>query len=215
LHIDGPVGSGKSSTASLLARIFGDESLYSAKQINYGLLKILSETLRPIVFDDLGGNPPPNLTRALRRAYESETEHRGNRDQTLTEYALTAPIVAIGEMGRSDMALMERCTTVHFDSAFTDENRRAFETLMELDLQGFATEYRLSVNVEKILESELPQISGWIPNSTSPRIADNIKAIAFGLKAFYEFGIIQGIYHFADRGRFRIYNAVQSLLSTA
>ena len=203
----GTQGGGKTSLLEMLMSLHGydDPVVSSCTMKQFPMLKLLSSTNAvPVVLDefkpyDMRDGQVMDLTRMLRKVYRGEIEDKGNPDQTVTHYHLTAPVVLCGESKVMESAVLERVLI----AGFTDEIKRntscqtAFRLLKGLDLQAFMTRYTpfcLGVDVAARLANAEAVVKVAVKGkSVAPRIHDNIIAMVFGLTLMQDFAALHGV----------------------
>ncbi|MCB1060971.1 MAG: hypothetical protein KDB65_12115 [Calditrichaeota bacterium] len=203
----GTQGGGKTSLLELMMSLHGydDPVVSSCTMKQFPMLKLLSSTNAvPVVLDefkpyDMRDGQVMDLTRMLRKVYRGEIEDKGNPDQTVTHYHLTAPVVLCGESKVKESAVLERVLI----AGFTDEIKKnsacqtAFRSLKGLDLQAFMTQYIpfcLGVDVAaRLADAENTAKALYGDKHVAPRIQNNITAMVFGLTLMQDFAAKYGI----------------------
>ncbi|MBL0061264.1 MAG: hypothetical protein IPP40_07215 [bacterium] len=203
----GTQGGGKTSLLELMMSLHGydDPTVSSCTMKPFPMLKLPSSTNAvPVVLDeykpyDMRDGQVMDLSRMLRKVYRGEIEDKGNADQTVTHYHLTAPVVLCGESKVKESAVLERVLI----AGFTDEIKKnaacqsAFKILKGLDLQAFMTRYipfclGEDVNV-RLQDAEATAKLALAGKSVAPRIQNNITAMVLGLTLMQDFAVLHGI----------------------
>ena len=203
----GTQGGGKTSLLEMLMSLHGydDPVVSSCTMKPFPMIKLLSSTNAvPVVLDeykpyDMRDGQVMDLTRMLRKVYRGEIEDKGNPDQTVTHYHLTAPVVLCGESKVKESAVLERVLI----AGFTDEIKKntacqtAFRSLKGLDLQAFMARYIpfcLGVDVAaRLADAEAMAKAALTDKSVAPRIQNNITAMVFGLTLMQDFAAKYGV----------------------
>ena len=151
LFVHGGQGSGKTSTASLIMRLCGYSisDTFSCTMKSFPMLKLLSSTNAvPIILDefkksDMKDDQVNSLLRNIRKTYSGEIEDKGNADQTVSDYRLTAPLSVMGEWNINQPAIMERVLLIRLTDVVKKEiaMQAAFNNLKGLTLEGFMPGY--------------------------------------------------------------------------
>ena len=197
LNIYGTRGSGKSSLALLLWRLFGfSGEIFSCTQSRFSWLKLLAATnAYPLFFDeykpwDMSHGEVQKLHRLVRRVYIGEIESRGKPDQTLVQYRLQAPIAIIGEVSFQEPALLERILPVPLSfQELTTNHRQTYAQIKALPLTTFLIPYlqwTLSQDSTAIW-ADIHHRHQSSLNQFSDRVSDNIKVALFGLACYRNF----------------------------
>jgi hypothetical protein len=197
----GTPGGGKTSLLELMLSLHGydDPTVYSCTMKPFPMLKLLSSTNAvPVVLDeykpyDMRDGQVMDLTRMIRKLYRGEIEDKGNPDQTVTHYHLSAPAVLCGEAKVKETAVMERVLI----AGFTDEIKKnvgcqtAFSALKTLDLQGFMERYIpfcLGADVGARWQNAEAQTKAALSvPSVAPRLLNNMTTMIFGLTLMQDF----------------------------
>lgn len=153
MHVIGEQGTGKTSTAELIMRLFGyeDATVHDCRMTKFALLSLLSSTNAvPVILDEYRESQMPSyqsqqIKESLRGLYKGSIDSRGRADLTVTNFKLQAPVAIMGEHKISDKAIMERCIFSHFDRAIkssgTNKYSEHYKNLLRLPLEGFIAEY--------------------------------------------------------------------------
>jgi len=126
MGVDGDTGSGKSTSLEILHEMVGlDGNPHTPKDTKFAQIKLLSSTTNlPIWYDEY---KPSELSQykqdafqdLLRRTTRGADESRGNADQTVTTYRMTAPILVSGEQSIQGAAEERRTIRTQFKKATT------------------------------------------------------------------------------------------------
>ncbi|TMT85814.1 hypothetical protein E2L06_04090 [Haloterrigena sp. H1] len=127
LGVDGDTGAGKSGSLEILHKMMGlDGSPHSPKATKFAQIKLLSSTTNiPVWYDEY---KPSELSQykqdafqdLLRRTTRGADESRGNADQTVTTYRMTAPILISGEQSIQGAAEERRTIRTQFRKTTTN-----------------------------------------------------------------------------------------------
>ena len=208
VHAYGEQGTGKTSTAELLLRMYGykDPTVLTCTMTTFTLLTHLSSTnALPVILDEYReselGSKAQTIKEKLRGVYRGELDSRGRQDQTITYYKLQAPVALMGEYKIGDNALLERFIFVHFDRAIKESGdsiyNDRYQQLRGLPLEGFAAGYikwALGQNLGSYwVEAQefLNEIFEY--KNVGPRVQYNWELLYCGLRLWEEFAKSYGI----------------------
>ena len=210
LNIWGTRGSGKSSLAKLLWRMFGytASDIPSASQTRFALLRLFTSTNSyPICLDeykpyDMKAGSPEAVRHFMRLSYDGMMDSRGRPDQTLVSYRVVAPVCLIGESPIDEPALMERIipatpSPVAIDKERNEgkQRRELFHQFNETNWEGFLVRYLrhcLHIDFKKAHDNARGNVLYYLHterNGKYPadRILDNLVCCQFGIEQYASF----------------------------
>jgi len=201
LFVHGGQGSGKTSTSSLIMRLCGYSisDTFSCTMKPFPMRKILSSTNAvPIILDefkksDMKDDQVNALLRYIRSTYSGEIEDKGNADQSMSDYRLTAPISVMGEWNINQPAIMERVLLVRLTDIVKKQTsmQEAFNNLKDLYLEGFMPSYIqfcLNQNFEELYSKSKVEIKEYsIGKNIAPRIKNNLSILIIGIRLFIDY----------------------------
>ena len=210
LNIWGTRGSGKSSLAKLLWRMFGytGNEIPSASQTRFALLRMFTSTNSyPICLDeykpyDMKAGSPEAVRHFMRLSYDGMMDKRGRPDQSVVSYRVVTPVCLIGESPIDEPALMERIipatpSTTAIDKERNEgkERRELFYKFSETNWEGFLVRYLrhcLHVDFKKAHDNARGNVLYYLHterNGKYPvdRILDNLVCFQFGMEQYAEF----------------------------
>lgn len=230
----GTSGSGKTSLVQTLMRMFGIGAgfrLFSANATRFSVMKMLSSTnCIAVPVDELKENIGRDVVsfwqQRLKNVYFGETETRGNKDQTVSSYAYTAPLLVCGEMSIvREQAIAERTIAIRPERHYIDTNKQAKEAYKRLDKEvplealfpsivQWLLKEGLSKSKEVWLETKL-EVAGMKLPHLSSRVWDNFVVVGLGLNMLERFAKSMGVdFHIATELKKRAFGSLTgSLLS--
>lgn len=160
----GTKGSGKTSTAQLFARLFGNSEIRSCSRPAFSLMREM-DTLNaiPLYLDEyrpnsIDRNQLQQIKNLALLSYKATSDSRGRQDQSTVDYQLTAPIVWIGETPFTDPNLLERIIKVKLTpNVFMlaeNEYKEKFREINQLSLNSFIGGY-VHWLLDKIINEKL------------------------------------------------------------
>jgi DNA primase catalytic core len=207
LNIWGTRGSGKSSIAKLLWRMFGYTApdIPSASQTRFALLRLFTATNSyPICLDeykpyDMKAGSPEAVRHFMRLSYDGMMDKRGRPDQTLVSYRVVAPVCLIGESPIDESALMERIIPAIPQPLAIDkeqnegkQRRELFYKFNETNWEGFFVRYLrycLDLDFKSAHDDARGSVLYYLQDRpvSQDRIFDNLVCCQFGMERFIEF----------------------------
>ena len=201
LFVHGAQGSGKTSTALMMMRLWGYKTsgTFSCTLNPFPMLKLMSSTNAiPLVFDefkkqDLTQYQMNNIHRMMRKSYSNEIETRGKPDQTTVDYHLTAPMAVMGEWNTNQPAIRERIIVSSFNNIVKENQnmQNSFHNLKQLQLESFMNNYIpfiLRQDVKKLLDKSKNEIDKKFQGySIAPRVISNLSIMYGGYLLFRRF----------------------------
>jgi len=142
LFLSGSSGSGKTTTARLITKMFGSSiGLSLAAATRWSLLRTLSQTTTVPVFIDEWSAPSSQIAleafaSAITAIYEAGIVSRGRADLTVEEFFMSAPVVIAGEDVFQLEREVERMITVRLQRS--SEKADTLRTLQTAPLQRFS-----------------------------------------------------------------------------
>jgi len=207
LFAHGNMGGGKTSTALMMMRLWGFKSqgVNSCTLNAFPMLKLMNATNgTPIVFDefkkqDMTDFHLDQMHRMLRSSYTNEVVTKGNKDQTITSYPITAPMVVMGEWRIAQPAIRERILVSSFTDAVKDDPnmQQAFNRLRLLPLESFMNwfiPFALKQDAKKIYEEASNKVLEYLGHlKIPPRVLQNLGILYVGYLLFNAFAKENGI----------------------
>ena len=150
LMIHGQAGSGKTDTMRfIIKRFFGDQAtMYIAgDQTNFTFLNMLgSSNTFPIFLDEykpvsFSSGAKKLISQMIRSVYDNTSASRGQKNMTIKDYPIIAPLVICGESGFNEPALMERSVDVFMSKEDSKPNLDHFNNLKKQPLMAFGNDY--------------------------------------------------------------------------
>ena len=203
LMVWGTKGSGKTSTAQVFGKLFGNKEIRSCCRPPFSILREMdSLNAIPLYLDEYR---PMNMPRdyldqikgfAL-NAYKAAYDSRGLQNQGTVDYQYTAPIVWVGETSFEDSNLMDRIVMTKLTpNAFitSQDYKKRYLELNKLELPAFLGGYvQWLLGKLKSKELDIAELyrkhKDYIDNSyklslLSERMSINIAIILVGLSIF-------------------------------
>ncbi len=193
----------------ILSAIIGGDEVGTARDTRFRLTRqMAAATTIPLVLDEFRLNEisPSQLASLydlLRRDYDGGVDGRGQADQTIRTYRLTAPTLVSGESRITDTALMDRIVGISLSpeegkgwpngtdhlrwlEEHLDENRLCAGWLLQKRLDSPMTHDQLRLNIQT-LEKAIRQLPG---SATWPeRALWGLAVVWFGIKWFEQLGM--------------------------
>lgn len=211
LSFFGTSGSGKTSLVQTMLRLYGigpGFRLFSANATRFSVMRMLSSTnCVPVAVDELKENIGRDVVnfwqQRLKNVYFGETETRGNKDQTISSYEYTAPLIICGEMSiLREQAIAERTIAVRPERHYIDSRKDAKEAYVRLDREvaveamfPFIVQWLLKEGVDKTKDvwvATKAEIHAMKLPHLSSRVWDNFVVMMFGLNMFEIFAKSMG-----------------------
>ncbi|MBC8235923.1 hypothetical protein H8E77_40780, partial [bacterium] len=207
LNIWGTRGSGKSSLAKLLWRMFGytASDIPSASQTRFALLRLFTSTNSyPICLDeykpyDMKAGSPEAVRHFMRLSYDGMMDSRGRPDQSVVSYRVVAPVCLIGESPIDESALMERIIpaipeprTIDKEKNEGKQRRELFYQFNETNWEGFLVRYLryvMNVDFKSAHDDARGSVLYYLQDRpvASDRIFDNLVCCQFGIERLIDF----------------------------
>jgi hypothetical protein len=212
LSFFGTSGAGKTSYVQTMMRLFGtgpSYRLFNANATKFSVMKMLSGTnCIPVAVDELKENIGRDAVafwqQRLKNVFFGEVETRGNKDQTVTSFEYTAPLLILGEMSIiREQAIAERTIAVRPERYVIDGSKTTKEAFFKLD-----REVQLEVLFPKIVQWVLAEghsmmktvwkatkdeITAMKLHRLPSRVWDNYVTITFGANMFEQFTKSMGV----------------------
>lgn len=193
LFIFGEAGSGKTTTALLLRRLFAiseDLPLKSVGDVTaFTLARQASKQNIPMYLDEYKSTSFDNkhkalLSKVMRAAYQNEEAERGRADQTITRYPYYAPLVFIGEQTVNETAVKHRIIEAQFIARVSKQHESEFYTLEDSPLEklGKALLLKALTVTDKYIENAISEAYQQLPPVLRDRPRFNNAVVLAGIK---------------------------------
>ncbi|MFI2131880.1 DUF927 domain-containing protein [Lysinibacillus fusiformis] len=150
LMIWGTQSAGKTSTAQLFGKLFGNPEVRSCTRPAFSITRevdLLNGV--PLYLDEfrphnMSASNWKGLKNLALNAYKAALDSRGNKNQGTITYRLTAPIVWLGETGFEESNMLERLIIAQLTPntlSKSDSYKQAFKKLNALNVSGFMMGY--------------------------------------------------------------------------
>lgn len=150
LMIWGTQSAGKTSTAQLFGKLFGNPEVRSCTRPAFSITRevdLLNGV--PLYLDEfrphnMSASNWKGLKNLALNAYKAALDSRGNKNQGTVTYRLTAPIVWLGETSFEESNMLERLIIAQLTPntlSKSDSYKQAFKKLNSLNLSGFMMGY--------------------------------------------------------------------------
>ncbi len=219
LWVHGTQGSGKTAIVNdIFWRLMGihEPAPFSSNPTEWAMIRLLCSTNSiPVFMDEYKPKDQSRrdqLHRLIREHYTGEIQMRGQRNLSIGQWQLSAPLVIAGETRPTEAAILERLITSRPDKvelANHQDWNDAFVRLREVDLTKFTARYvrfcmgrDLAPDLEiarSIVETSLLSVTIEDPISGTTRIKrvpirvrNNLTAVALGVHLFEQFAIASG-----------------------
>lgn len=212
LSFFGTSGAGKTSYVQTMMRLFGTGPayrLFNANATKFSVMKMLSGTnVIPVAVDELKENIGRDAVafwqQRLKNVFFGEVETRGNKDQTVSSFEYTAPLLILGEMSIiREQAIAERTIAVRPERFVIDgrkDTKAAFHKLdKEVELQVLFPRIIQWVlgeghaHMKEIWKATKDEITAMKLNRLPSRVWDNYVTITFGVNMFEQFTKAMGV----------------------
>jgi hypothetical protein len=193
LDVFGTKGSGKTSIIRTFQRLLGYQSplMTDCKTTRFVMLSLLGMSNSiPIALSEFRQSYGEAVTRFVLLGYDTGHDARGRGDQTITEYALSAPFSVDGEDIIGDPAAKERIVAVPLHPEMISENTDcyvAFMRLQGLDLELFAAGYimhTLKQDVASLYKYAVNKVQESFLGVLPTRVRSNLTVAALGIYSF-------------------------------
>ena len=208
LNIYGSRGSGKTTLVQqVMLPLLGiqDPVMHDCNTTRFVMLSLMGSTnaipvaLAEFRQSSLSQSQYSTILRTVLLSYDSGRDSRGNADQTITEYPLTAPFSIDGEDQLPDQAAKERVIAVGMspnDISPGSEAALAFEDLQTMDLSFFAgpfIRWAMGLPVMPLWQQAEAAIKLAFPGHLPHRVRRNITVAYTGLVALKEYCDLCGV----------------------
>ncbi len=193
LNLFGTRGSGKTSIITQVIQPLSgyvEPRTYDCNTTQFVMLSLLGASLTvPIAFSEYRRTSlkvPDRILRYLLLLYDTGHDPRGRADQTVIDYALTAPMSLDGEDAVSDPAALERIIQVNLHPEDIAEDSEAFtafkEVTTEVNLKAVGTSYIQFCLTQKLeIEKARGLIKESFPDTLPDRVRRNLTTMVTGL----------------------------------
>lgn len=208
LMLFGEAGAGKSQTLeNIIAPFFSYESsiVSSAGMTRFTSIKnITSSNTIPLLLEEykpseMNDKQKDMLLELFRNIYDEHSEQRGNRDQTITDYPLLSPIVAVGEEQVEQTAVIERSIITSFSKMESEKDGRESNylkiremnnlmqklgrSMLNIALQITDEELKETIDQSEILTSEI------FKGRVKQNVTNTITGISLIVKLYEQLGL--------------------------
>jgi hypothetical protein len=212
LSFFGTSGAGKTSYVQTMMRLFGTGPayrLFNANATKFSVMKMLSGTnCIPVAVDELKENIGRDAVafwqQRLKNVFFGEVETRGNKDQTVTSYEYTAPLLILGEMSIiREQAIAERTIAVRPERYVIDGSKTMKAAFFKLDrevpieamfpkiIQWVLAEGH--IHMKEVWKATKDEITAMKLSRLPSRVWDNYVTITFGVNMFEQFAKSMGV----------------------
>jgi hypothetical protein len=206
LSFFGTSGAGKTSYVQTMMRLFGTGPayrLFNANATKFSVMKMLSGTnCIPVAVDELKENIGRDAVnfwqQRLKNVFFGEVETRGNKDQTVSSFEYTAPLLILGEMSIiREQAIAERTIAVRPERYVIDGSKTMKAAFIKLDKE-VAVEALFPRIIQWVLaqghaqmkdiwKATKDEITAMKLSRLPSRVWDNYVTIMFGVNMFEQF----------------------------
>lgn len=209
LMIWGTQSSGKTSTAQLFGKLFGNPEVRSCTRPAFSITREI-DLLNgvPLYLDEfrpynMSVSNWKGLKNLALNAYKAALDSRGNKNQGTVSYRLTAPIVWLGETSFEESNMLEQLIIAKLTPNTLNKSnsyKESFRKLNSLDLSGFMMGYmqwllsrlEISSTFHGMLYKDLKH-GVLVMNDINERPASNIAILEVGINLFNELVIDLGL----------------------
>ncbi|WP_027408868.1 hypothetical protein [Anoxybacteroides tepidamans] len=197
----GTKGSGKTSTAQLFGKLFGNPEIRSCSRPPFSIMREM-DTLNaiPLYLDEyrpqhMAKDYINQIKSFALLAYKASYDSRGKQDQSTVDYQYTAPVVWIGETPFTEPNLLERVVMAKLSPntlLSCSEYKNYYKKLSQLDLTSFLGGYiqwllqkkqQEELKLREWLEDMRSLVDGMYPNLPE-RVVINISLVLTGMVLF-------------------------------